>query len=77
MKYAVKVKPNARIDEVIREGEMLIIKTKEPPHEGKANLAVIRLAAQFFKIPRSSVRIVSGLSSRNKVIEITDGTNNQ
>jgi uncharacterized protein (TIGR00251 family) len=73
MKYSVKVKPKARIDEVSQEGDTLIIKTKEPPHEGKANIAVIRLAAQFFKVPRSAVRIVSGLSSRNKVIEIADG----
>lgn len=71
MKYSVKVKPKARIDEVTREGEVLIIKTKEPAHEGKANSAVIRLAAEFFRVPRSSVRIVSGLSSRNKIIEIS------
>ena len=71
MKYSVKVKPGARTDEVFREGEILIIKTKEPPREGRANTAVIRLAAQFFKVPRSEVRIVSGLASRNKVIEIS------
>jgi uncharacterized protein (TIGR00251 family) len=71
MKYSVKVKPRAKIDEVSREGEILIIKTKEPAHEGKANSAVIRLAAEFFHIPRSSVRIVSGLSNRNKIIEIS------
>lgn len=76
MKYSVKVKPNARTDEVSREGDILIIKTKEPPHEGKANTAVIRLAAQFFKVPRSAVRIVSGLGSRNKVIEIAGAPDN-
>jgi uncharacterized protein (TIGR00251 family) len=71
MKYSIKVKPRAKIDEVSREGEILIIKTKEPAYEGKANSAVIRLAAEFFHIPRSSVRIVSGLSNRNKIIEIS------
>jgi uncharacterized protein len=71
MKYSVRVKPGARTDEVSKEGEVLIIKTKKPAHEGKANSAVIRLAAQFFHVPRSSVRIVSGLSSRNKIIEIS------
>ena len=71
MKYSIKVRPKARIDEVTREGEVLIIKTKEPAHEGKANSAVIRLAAKFFHVSRSSVRIVSGLNSRNKIIEIS------
>jgi uncharacterized protein (TIGR00251 family) len=70
MRYQVKVKPNSKTDEVIREGDTLIIRTRESAHEGKANSAVIRLAAEFFKVSRSSVRIVSGLSSRNKVIEI-------
>jgi uncharacterized protein (TIGR00251 family) len=70
MRYQVKVKPNSRTDEVSREGDTLIIRTREPAREGKANSAVIRLAAEFFKVSRSSVRIVSGLSSRNKVIEI-------
>jgi uncharacterized protein (TIGR00251 family) len=70
MRYQVKVKPNSRTDEVSREGDTLIIRTREPAREGKANSAVIRLAAEFFKVSLSSVRIVSGLSSRNKVIEI-------
>lgn len=76
MKYSVKVKPRARKDEVTSEGEVLIIKTKEPAHEGKANSAVIRLTAEFFHVPRSSVRIVSGLSSRNKIIEISGAPDN-
>ena len=71
MRVAVKVKPNARIDEVIEEGDVLTIKTKEPPREGKANNTVIRLAAKFYKVPQGDVRIVSGLNSRNKVIEIS------
>lgn len=73
MKITVKVKPNARTEEVIKEGDILTIKTKEPPREGKANNAVIRLAAEYYKLPRSAVRIISGLNSRNKIIEITGG----
>lgn len=72
MKITVRVKPNARVDDVAREGEVFLVKTRAQPHEGKANDAVIRLIANYFKVPRSSVSIVSGLNSRNKIIEISD-----
>lgn len=70
MKISVKVKPNARTEEVTEENGILLIKTREPAREGKANEAVIRLAAEHYKVSRSSVRIVSGLNGRNKIIEI-------
>jgi uncharacterized protein (TIGR00251 family) len=70
MKIQVKVKPNAKTEEVSQEGDSFIVKVKEPPKEGKANQAVIKLLAQHFGVPKSQVRILSGLRSRNKVIEI-------
>jgi uncharacterized protein len=42
-----------------------------PPVEGKANQAVIEFFADLFAIPRSSVTIASGETSRNKVIRIS------
>jgi uncharacterized protein YggU (UPF0235/DUF167 family) len=39
--------------------------------EGKANQAVIEFFADFFEIPRSSVSIASGETSRNKVIRVS------
>jgi uncharacterized protein (TIGR00251 family) len=47
-----------------------MLKVKQPPKQGKANEAVIRLLAEHFGVPRSQVRILSGFRSRNKVIEI-------
>ena len=71
MKIQVKVKPNSRSEEISREGGSFIVKVKEPPKEGKANQAVIKLLAEYFSVPQSQVRILSGFRSRNKVIEIT------
>jgi len=68
----VKVKPNSRTAEVSREGDSFIVKVKEPPKEGKANQAVIKLLAGHFGVPQSQVRILSGLKSRNKVIEVAE-----
>jgi len=72
MKIQVKVKPNSKTAEVSQEGDSFIVKVKEPPKEGKANQAVIRLLAEHFGVPQSQVRILSGFKSRNKVIEIME-----
>ena len=70
MKIKVKVKPRSKTAEVMREGGSFIVKVQEPPREGKANYAVIKLLAEHFGVSQSQVRILSGLRSRNKVIEI-------
>jgi uncharacterized protein YggU (UPF0235/DUF167 family) len=41
-----------------------------PPVEGKANEACIEFFANLLKVPRSSVTIAAGLTSRNKVIRV-------
>jgi len=70
MKIHVKVKPNSRTEEVSQESDSFIVKVKEPPREGKANQAVIKLLAEHFDVPQSQVRILSGFRSKNKVIEV-------
>ncbi len=70
MKIKVKVTPNCRAEEIIQEGDSLIIRVKEPPREGKANQALIKLVAAHFGVNQRQVRILSGFKSRNKVVEI-------
>ena len=72
MKISVKVKTNARTNEVSEEAGVYVVKTKAQPHEGKANEAIIKILAEYFKRPKSAVRIVTGASSKNKIIEIAD-----
>jgi hypothetical protein len=72
MRIQVRVKPNSRTEEVSQEIDSFIVKVKEPPREGKANQAVIRLLAEHFGVPRSRVRILNGFRSRNKVIEVAE-----
>jgi uncharacterized protein (TIGR00251 family) len=74
MKIQVKVKPNSKTEEVSQERDIFIIKVKEPPREGKANQAVIKLLAEHFGVPQSQVRILSGFRSRNKLIEVAKGS---
>ena len=72
MKIQVKVKPNSTAEKLSQEGNSFIVKVKEPPKEGKANQAVIKLVAEHFGVPQSQVRILSGFRSRNKVIEVEE-----
>ena len=51
-------------------GDAYKVRLAAPPVDGKANEALIRFFAQRFKVAPSAVRIVRGLSSRMKVVEI-------
>jgi uncharacterized protein (TIGR00251 family) len=70
VKIQVKVKPSSKIEELSQEENSFIVKVKEPPKEGKANQAVIKLLAEHFGIPQSQIKILSGFRSRNKVVEV-------
>ena len=69
--FSVKVQPRAKRDAIIGElGAALKVALTAPPVEGRANEACIRFLAEFLKVPRSSVTIASGQSSRNKIIRV-------
>jgi len=70
--FAVKVHPRARKDAITGElGDALKLALTAPPVEGKANQACIEFFANLLKVPRSSVTIAAGQSSRNKIIRVT------
>ena len=69
--FAVKVHPRAKKDAITGEvGDTIKLSLTTPPVEGRANEACIEFFAKLLKVPRSSVSIASGLSSRNKVIRV-------
>ena len=49
----------------------LRVRVREAPVDGQANRALTVLLADRLGVPKSAVRIVSGLRSRNKVVELT------
>ena len=70
--FAVKVHPRAKKNAITGElGDALKMSLTTPPVEGRANEACIELLAKLLKVPRSSVTIASGQTSRNKVIRVT------
>lgn len=71
MKINVKAKPSAREEKVEKiDDSNFVVSVTEPPEKGKANDAIRNALAVYFKIGSSRVKIISGYSSRNKVIEI-------
>ncbi|HEX7365176.1 MAG TPA: DUF167 domain-containing protein [Dehalococcoidia bacterium] len=70
MKISIKVTPNSKTEGVTKDGDIFFVRVKEPPKEGKANRAVIKLLAGYFKVSPGQVSIIGGYSSRNKNIEI-------
>jgi len=71
MKIFVKVKPNSKLDSVEKiDDKHFKIMVKEPPKQGRANLAIIKILAKYFKISPQRIKIVSGVKSSQKNIEI-------
>ena len=71
MKLFITVTPNARTESVAQKDEHhYTVKVNAPPTDGKANTAAIRLLTQHFNIPKSRITLLSGHTSRKKIVEI-------
>jgi uncharacterized protein YggU (UPF0235/DUF167 family) len=73
VRFAVRLTPRAALDRVdgVIDG-VLRARVGAPAVEGAANNALIRLIAEELGVARSSVRIVAGASSRQKLV-VVDG----
>jgi len=67
----VVVQPRSSRSEVAGvHGGAVKVRVNSPPAEGKANDECVRVLARFLGVSKSSIRVVSGASSRRKVVEI-------
>ncbi len=67
----VWVQPGASRDRIVgRFADALKIAVCAPPEKGRANLAVEKLLAKAIGVPRASVAINAGASSRRKRVSI-------
>ncbi|KKQ57258.1 MAG: hypothetical protein US74_C0006G0042 [Parcubacteria group bacterium GW2011_GWA2_38_13] len=71
-KISVRVITRASKNEIIPFGTGLKAKITKPPVDGEANDALIKMLAKYYSIPKNSIKIVSGKTSKNKIIEISD-----
>ena len=71
MRINVKARPNSREEKVEKiSNTEFVVSVKEPPVQGKANRAIINALAVYFGIASARIKIVSGYTSRQKVVEI-------
>lgn len=71
VKIFVTAKPNAKEARVSQIDEThFIVAVKEPPVAGRANEAILKAVAEYFGIAPSGVKIVSGHTSRRKILEL-------
>ena len=69
--FAVRVQPRASRSEVAGELDgTLKVRLAAPPVDGEANEELIRFLAKLFDVSRRQVSILSGLTSKNKLIRI-------
>ncbi|HZS99140.1 MAG TPA: DUF167 domain-containing protein [Terriglobales bacterium] len=76
--FAVKAHPRARKSAITGElGDALKVSLTAPPIDGKANEACIEFFANLLKVPRASVSIAAGQSSRSKIVRVAGVTAQQ
>lgn len=73
IRFSVRVQPRASKTEIAGlQGVSLKVRVTAPPLDGLANAALIDSLSAALEIPRRNVCIVSGFSSRAKVIEVRE-----
>jgi uncharacterized protein (TIGR00251 family) len=71
MDIEVKVKPKSSQEGIKDLGNgKFEVRVNEVPEGGKANERVIELLSEYFKVPKSSIKIKYSQTSKNKVIVI-------
>lgn len=70
-RLSLRVSPGAKKSVVVgRYGERWKIRVAAPAESGRANEALIELLGKTLKVPRSQLRVVTGVSSRDKIVEV-------
>ena len=64
----LKIVPNSSKNDIIIENESVKVKVTAQPIENKANKALIEFLSKTFKIPKTSIEIVKGETSKEKTV---------
>jgi uncharacterized protein len=69
--FAVRVTPRAKRNAVVgTHGDALKVCVTAPPEDGRANDALIEVLADWLNVKRRQIEIISGATSRNKVVRV-------
>lgn len=71
MKIQIITHPNSKNPRIEKDLLGTIhVYVNQPPLEGKANKAVIEALANYFKVKKRNILLLSGHKSKNKLFEI-------
>lgn len=70
MRYRVAVKPNQKLQRIEKTPDGFLAFLKSPAREGKANQELVKVLAQELNIAQSCIKIISGLKSKIKIVEV-------
>ena len=68
--FNVRVTPHAKQNKVVENNGVLRVYTNVAPENGRANDAVIKLLATYLNVPKSNIKILRGLTGRDKVVSV-------
>ena len=60
-KYRVMVKPGSSQEKIVEvKADELIVYLRVKPHDGEANEMLIKMLSKYFKVPKTTIKIVRG-----------------
>lgn len=72
MKYNIRVIPRSSKNIITEMSDKTLkIKLTAAPVDNEANKKLINLLSEHFDVAKSKIKIVSGLTSKNKIIEVS------
>ena len=66
----IKIVPNSSKNDIILEEEFIKIKVTAQPIENRANKALLEFLSKRFKVPKTSIEILKGDTSKEKTLLI-------
>lgn len=70
MKINVRVIPRAKLNRVeVQPDGSVRVHTTTAPTDGRATADVIKMLAEYYKVPKTSIKLIRGATSRDKVFE--------
>jgi uncharacterized protein (TIGR00251 family) len=70
VRYSVSVRFSSE-EKLTVSGSEITISLKSAPERGRANAELMKRLSKHFNVDRGRIRIVSGFSSRKKVVEVS------
>jgi hypothetical protein len=71
MKISIIAVPNSKMSEITKIDESTYrVRVDVPASKGEANKRLIEILAEYFKVSKSSVKILKGFKNRNKIVII-------